>query len=173
MLWLTRQGSVEASTCGGADAPFLTYQLDGRLALANSLRISAMVRLAFIPSADETLRDLGNFDFVALYLFSAGERHSSSVFELLLPIDRLEELHTEVQGTISLPHLARTLQFSVSRRWIQYLNMYVAALSSEVAEAPGASVPLPLEPILENMEEGLYIGPILPDSLADLVAGRR
>ena len=49
-----------------------------------------------IPSADDTLKDLGTFAFVALYLFSAGGRHSSDVAKLLRLIERLEELHTEV-----------------------------------------------------------------------------
>ena len=43
----------------------------------------------------------------------------------------------------------------------------------EVVEAPRASVPFSLEPILVKLEEGRYISPILPASLADLVAGRR
>ena len=46
--WLTRQGTVEASTCGGADASLLAQQLDGRLALADSLRTAATVWLAAI-----------------------------------------------------------------------------------------------------------------------------
>ena len=39
--WLTRQGKVEASTSGGADASRLDQQLDGRLASADSLRTAA------------------------------------------------------------------------------------------------------------------------------------
>ena len=85
--------------------------------------------------------------------------------ELLQPLN-------EVQGVISSPHLATTLLFDVLRRWSQYLNRCVAALASEVEEAPGASVPFSLEPILVELEGGRYIGPILPDTLADLVAGR-
>ena len=72
MLWMTRQGSVEASTRGGTDASLLAQKLDGRLALADYLQISARVRLAVIPSADEALHELGTFAFVALYLFFAG-----------------------------------------------------------------------------------------------------
>ena len=49
----------------------------------------------------------------------------------------------------------------------------MAALDSEVAEAPGASAPSPLKPILVELEGGRYIVPILAVSLADLVAGRR
>ena len=74
--WLTRQGTVEASTRGGADASLLAQQLDGRLASADSLRTAARVRLAAIPSAEESLRDLGTFAFFASHLFSAGRRHS-------------------------------------------------------------------------------------------------
>ena len=57
-LWLTRQGTVEASTRGGADASLLAQQLDGRLASADSLQTAARVRLAAIPSAEEALHDL-------------------------------------------------------------------------------------------------------------------
>ena len=46
-------------------------------------------------------------------------------------------------------------------------------MASEVEEAPGARVCFSLEPILVELEGGRYIGPILPASLADLVAGRR
>ena len=171
--WLTHQGSVEASTCGGANASLLAQQLDGRLDLSDSLRMATRIRLAVIPSTDEALRDLGTFAFVTLHLFSAGERHSSAVDELLRLIERLEELHTEVQGMISSPHLATTLLYDVSWRWSKYLNRCVAASASEVEEAPGDSVPFSLKPILVELEGGRYIGPILPAALADLVAGRR
>ena len=70
--WLTRHGSVEVSTHGGADASLLAQQLDGRLALADSLRMATRIRLAVIPSADEALCDLGTFAFVASHLFSTG-----------------------------------------------------------------------------------------------------
>ena len=40
----------------------------------------------------------------------------SAVSELLLLIDRLEELHIEVQRMISSPHLATTLLFDVLQR---------------------------------------------------------
>ena len=98
--WLTRQGLVEASTHGSADASFLAQQLDGRLALADSFRMAARVRLAIIPSADEALYNLGKLAFVALHLFSVGGRHSSAVAGLLRLIERLEEIHNEVQGMI-------------------------------------------------------------------------
>ena len=49
----------------------------------------------------------------------------------------------------------------------------MAALASEVEEAPGDSAPFSIEPILVDLEEGRYIGPTLPASLADLIAGRR
>ena len=74
---------------------------------------------------------------------------------------------------ISSPHLATELLFDVSQRWSQYLNRCVAALSSEVEEAPGGSDPFSLEPILVDLKGVHYIGPILPAALADLVAGRR
>ena len=98
--WLTRQGSVEASTRGGADTSLIAQKLNGRLASVNPLRMAVRVRLSVIPSADEALRDLGTFAFVASHLFSAGRRHLSAVNKLLRLIERLEELHTEVQGMI-------------------------------------------------------------------------
>ena len=93
--------------------------------MSDSLRTAARVRLAAIPSAEEAFRDLGTFAFVASHLFSAGGQHSSAIAELLRLIERLEELHTEVQGMISSPHLATTLLFDVSRRWSLYLNWCV------------------------------------------------
>ena len=87
----------------------LVQKLDGSLASADSLRIAARLRLAVILSADEALCDLGTFAFSASHLFSAGGRHSSTFAELLCLIERLEELHTDVQGMISSPHLSTTL----------------------------------------------------------------
>ena len=89
----------------------------------------------------------------------------SAVAKLLRHIEMLEELHTEVQGVISSPHLATTLLFDVSRRWIQYLNRCVAASASEVEDAPGASFIFSLEPILVNLEGGRYTSPIPPAPL--------
>ena len=86
----------------------------------------------------------------------------SAVAEILRLIERLEELHTEVQGVISPPHLATTLLFDVSRRWSQYLNRCVAALASEVVKEPGASVPFYLEPILVELEGGALHRPNSP-----------
>ena len=63
---------------------------------------------------------------------------------------------------ISSPHLAKTLLFDVSRRLSQYLNRCVAASASEVEEAPGASVPLSLEPILVELEGGALHWPHSP-----------
>ena len=40
-------------------------------------------------------------------------------------------------------------------------------------EAPGGSAPFSLEPIMVKLEGGLFIGPILPAALADLVSGTR
>ena len=89
-LWLTHQGTVEASTRGVADASLLAQQLDGHLALADSLRTAARVHMAAIPSADEALCDLGTFAFVASHLFSTGGRHFSTFTELIRLITRLE-----------------------------------------------------------------------------------
>ena len=70
-LWMSRQGMVEASNRGGADTSLLAQQLDGSLAFTESLQTAAQVRLAYILSADEALRDLGTFAFVASHLFFA------------------------------------------------------------------------------------------------------
>ena len=94
----------------------MAQQLDGRLASAESLRTAAQVHLACTPSADEALRDLGTFEFVALHLFYAAGRHTSAVAELLRLIKRLKEIHTEVQGVITTLHLAITLLYGVLRQ---------------------------------------------------------
>ena len=93
----------------------------------------------------------------------------SAVTELLRLVERLEELHNKVQGVISSPHLATTLIFDVSGRWILYLNRYVAALVSDYLNAPGSHAPFLLKPILSELEGGRYMGPIIPESLAYLV----
>ena len=71
------------------------------------------------------------FAFFASHLFSAGGRHSSAVKELLCLIERLEDIHTKVQGIISSPQLSMTLLYDMSKRWSLYLNMCVDALESE------------------------------------------
>ena len=126
--------------------------MDGRLASAHSLRMAARVRLAVITPSNEALCNLRMFAFIASYLFSAGGRHSSAVAELLRLIERLEELHAEVQEMISPPHLSTTILYYASRRWIQYLNRCVMVLVSEGFEAPGTSVPFSLEPIQVDLE---------------------
>ena len=50
--WLTRKGTVKASTRGGVYASLLSQHLDGRLASADSLQAAARVRLDAIPSAE-------------------------------------------------------------------------------------------------------------------------
>ena len=170
---MMRQGLVKSSTRGGADESLLEQKLDGRLKSAYSLRMAIGVHLAVILSRDEAISDLVTFSFVAVRLLLVGRLHSSVVAELLCLIERLEELHTEVQGVISSHHLSMTRFYDVSRRWSQYLNRCVTASDSEVVEAPGCSSPFSLKPIMVYLKGGGYIGPILPISLADLVAGRR
>ena len=94
-----RQGSIEPSTWGGADAPLLAQKLESHLA-----------------SVEEALHDLGTFAFVASQIFSAGGRHLSIVAKLLSFIESLEELHTEGQGMISYTHIFVTLLYNVSWR---------------------------------------------------------
>ena len=55
--------------------------------------MAARVRLAFILSADEALRDLDTIAFTASHLFSTGRCHLSTIADLLRLIERLEELH--------------------------------------------------------------------------------
>ena len=62
--------------------------------------MAVRVRLAAIMSADEALREIYTFDFVASHLFSKGGSQLSAVSEIPCLIYRLEELHTEVQGMI-------------------------------------------------------------------------
>ena len=145
---MTLQVTVEASTLEEANASLLAQKLDGQLASADSLRTAARVRLVCIPSADETLRDLGTFAFVASHIFSAAGRHVSAVAEILQLIKITEDLHTKVQGMITTPHLAKKNLYNVSRRWSLYLDRCVTALSSEDKGVAGATVPFLLEPIL-------------------------
>ena len=69
---------------------------------------SAGVCLAIILSVKEALNNLGTFAFVASHFFSAGRRHSSAVAELLRLIERMEKLHTEVQGMLLPSHRTTT-----------------------------------------------------------------
>ena len=161
---------VEASTCGGVDASLLEQQLDMHLASTDSLRTSARVRLSAIPSAEEALFNLGMFPFVVSHLFSEVGQHLSAVTELLCLVERLEELHTKVQGVISSPHLATKFLFGVLRWWSLYLNRCVDAFSSESLDAPGPNVPFSIKTIMVELEGGRYVGPILPASFADLVS---
>ena len=52
------------------------------------------------------------------------------------------------------------------------MNRCVILSSLESVGAPGAEVPLSVEPILLYMEGGWYVVPLLPGPLADLVRRR-
>ena len=151
------QVTVEVSTHEEEDASLLAQQLDGWMALVDSLRTDAQVRLACIPSTDEALHDLITFAFVALHLFSAAGRHLSAVSDIIRLIKRLEEIHTKVQRVTTSLNLATKLVYNVSPRWLLYLNRCVTALSSEDIGAAGATVPFSLEPILLELEVGCYV----------------
>ena len=69
-------------------------------ALSDSLQTSDMVLLAAILYVDEALCDLGMFAFVVSYFFLEDGHHSSAIAELIFLIERLEDIHTEVQGVI-------------------------------------------------------------------------
>ena len=71
------------------------------------------VRLSVIPSAEESLRNLGTFAFVVSHLLSTGGLHLSDFAEILRLILSLEGLHTHVQGMISYPHLVMPLLYDV------------------------------------------------------------
>ena len=73
-MWMTRKGTVEASTRGGADASLLSQKLDGCLASEESFPMAARLRLAATPSVEEAIHDLGKFTFFASYLFTTGGR---------------------------------------------------------------------------------------------------
>ena len=88
--------------------------------------MASRVRLSVILSTDEALNNLGTFAFVASHLLSAFGCHSSDLVDLLRLVESLEEIHTEVQGMVSSPHLAPTLLYDALRRWGQYLNKCVA-----------------------------------------------
>ena len=96
------------STCGGSDASLLDQHQDGRLALVDSLLMASRVRLSTIPSVEEALLNLGTFAFVSFHLFYAGGQNLSVIADLLRLIGIPEDLHTEVQGMSSSPHLANT-----------------------------------------------------------------
>ena len=51
-------------------------------------------------------------------------------------------------------------------------QVFLAALESEVVEAPGASVSFSIKQILVELEGGHYVGPTLPGPLAYLLVGR-
>ena len=113
---MTRQGTVEASTSGGLDNSLLEHQLDGRTAYVDSLQTAYWVRLAVISSADEAFRNLGTFEFLASQLFSTGGATCIIINGAPL-IERLEELHTEVQVIITYPHLETELIYDVLQKW--------------------------------------------------------
>ena len=75
------------------------------------------VCLEDILSSDEALCDLGIFFSVASYLSFVVRRQSSAIVEILCLIEKLEDLHTEVQGIISSPNISTGLIYNVSQRW--------------------------------------------------------
>ena len=71
------------------------------------------------------------------------------------------------------PHLDTPLLFDVSRCRILHLNRRMASSSLEDLGAPRETAPFYLELIVLEMEGGLYMGPIFPEVLMQLVSGRR
>ena len=94
--WLTSQGKVDTSTCGGADTYLLNQQLDRRLVSTDSLQKATRVLLTATSPTKDALRNLGIFTLIVLHLFYVGGRHSNAVMDLLLLNERLEDLHIDV-----------------------------------------------------------------------------
>ena len=155
----------------GEDTSHLDQHLDRRLASPYYLQTATRVCLEDIFSVYDVLHDPGTFAFFASHLFSAGRRQPSAVVELLGLIVKLEELHTKVQVNISPPHLATTLIYYLSCRWILYLSGCVAASASEALKSLGTKVPFALELILLELEVGHYTGYIIIELLSDILAG--
>ena len=63
------------------------------------------------------------FTFVALHILFYVGRKLSAIADLLSLVERLEEIHTKVQGIISFPCLTTTLLYDVSQQWILHLNL--------------------------------------------------
>ena len=110
--------------------------------------------------------------FVSSKILSAGRRHAEEVVDILHFIERLEELHTEVQEMITSSHLATEIIYNIYTQWSLYLNMCVEVSSSEGLGVTRATVPFLVELILLELEVRLYVGPISPVALVDLVRRR-
>ena len=75
-----------------------------------------------------------------------------------------------MQSMISSPYLSTTLLFDLSQRWSQYLDRCMAASVSESLDVLGCYVAFLMEPILAELDQGQYVGPILPNSLLGIVS---
>ena len=64
-----------------------------------------------------------------------------------------------------------TLLYDVPRRWSLYLKRCEAVLALEAQEAPEANFSFTLDTILLKLGGGCYIGPIIPGTLLDILAG--
>ena len=67
--------------------------------------MDAGVRLDDILPVYKAFQYLGFFAFIALNLLYAVRRHLSDVANIFRLVERLKELHTKNQGTISSPHM--------------------------------------------------------------------
>ena len=121
---------------------------------------------------EEALHNLDTSAFVSYKILSAGRRHAEEVADILHFIERLEELHTEVQEMITSSHLATEIIYNIYTQWSLYLNMCVEVSSSEGLGVTRATVPFLVELILLELEVRLYVGPISPVALVDLVRRR-
>ena len=171
--WMTRQGTVEVLIHLGLDASLLAHHLYGRLASKGLL----VDRHSGPPGCYSVCRrgalQLGHLCICCVAPLICRGRHTEAVTEIVRIINRLEELHTEVQEMIKSSHLATTLIYNRPRKWITYLNRCVVASSLEDVEAPSETVPFSLEPILLEMESGRYVVPLLPATLVEMVSGGR
>ena len=64
---------------------------------------------------DDALCNMVTFSFVASHLLYAVGINVAAVADLLRLIESLEEIHTEVKGVITSPHLATTITNNVLR----------------------------------------------------------
>ena len=85
----------------GLDASLLAQQLDDMLASSYSLWVDARVCLAYIPSLDEALRNLGTFAFAAADAAAAAAAAAvASSASAASPTDKTRQRHGQERSYI-------------------------------------------------------------------------